>query len=132
MDAFKLQYYKLNPRAKSPSRASNNLSALDLYSPIQGIIPPCGKLTVSIGLIVKVPIGCIGRIVPIFDLLKKYHINVEGDLLDSQFRSIILIIYNLSSDEYFHLRKGQKIGRLVLEMEVIPSLVKINDKDQLL
>ena len=55
MDLINLDFVKLSPNFKNPTKATQLSVGLDIYSPKDYILTPQGQLTISTGLRIKIP-----------------------------------------------------------------------------
>ena len=107
---------------KFPYRAHDNDAGADVYSPAGFVLEPGQVTTVSLGFGVELPDGFVGFVFPRSSLSSK-GIVCELPPIDSGYRGEIhAVISNVSSVPY-EIRKGDRIGQLVVLPCLIPDFV---------
>ena len=76
MEAIELPHTKLLPTACMPTCTTPKSVGLDLYSPINVLIPAHGKVLIDTGIAFQIPMGYYGRIAPRSGLAIHHHIHV--------------------------------------------------------
>lgn len=122
----------LDPKAILPTRAHEMDAGLDLYSPIEGYVFSndgiCeNSLCIDTGVHVAIPEGYVGTIKSRSGMNVKHGITCEGVIDAGYTGSIVVKLYN-NSTENVMIRRGQKIAQLVIlpiitpELELVDSL----------
>ena len=126
---------KLDESAVVPTRGSKFSAGYDLSSVEDVVIPSLGRVAVSTGLAIKVPVGTYGRIAPRSGLAFKHGIDVLAGVVDADYRlEVKVILYNTSGDDYT-IRKGDRVAQLIIEkiemldVEVVDELGETSRKD---
>lgn len=121
--------YSLDPGAFAPERAHPADAGMDLRTPVGGVIPAGGTLTVNTGVHVEIPMGYAGLLVSKSGLNVKHDILSTG-LIDSGYTGAIVVkLYNHGEKDY-EFQPGDKITQLVLiaveafELEQVDELEK--------
>ena len=60
MEAIEMPYIKMLPTAQTPIHATPQFIRLDLYSPVNIIIPAHDNVLINTGIAFKIPIGYYG------------------------------------------------------------------------
>ena len=105
--------YSLDPGAYAPERAHAADAGMDLRTPVGGLLPAGGTLTVNTGVHVEIPFGYAGLLVSKSGLNVKHDILSTG-LIDSGYTGPIVVkLYNHGKTDYV-FQPGDKITQLVL------------------
>ena len=92
-------------------------------------IPPHGKALIPLNIAVSIPQGYYGRIAPRSSLAMK-HIDVGAGVADSDYRGALgVVLYNLSPDNPFVVRTGDRIAQLILQKISVPSVREVDELD---
>jgi dUTP pyrophosphatase len=129
----------LDEGAILPTRAHETDGGLDLYTPVDVLVPrsekPCefsygvyiGSTTIDTGVHVEIPNGYVGFIKSKSGLNVKHGLTAEGVIDCGYTGSIVVKLYNHTTNDY-RFKAGDKIAQLVLlpiitpELEVVDSL----------
>lgn len=103
----------LDPGAFLPKRAHDGDAGLDLYSPVDALVPPRGSWDIDTGVHVAIPYGWVGFLKSKSGLLFKYGIQTEG-VVDSGYVGSIHVLMQNHRDEYYSVHRGDKISQLVI------------------
>ena len=76
MNLINLDFVKLSPNIKTPTKATQFSVCLDIYSPKDYILTPQSQLIMPTGLKIKVPYGHCGHLCSKFGLAMRHHIHV--------------------------------------------------------
>ena len=106
---------KLNPGAKTPTRAHEFDAGLDLYCPDDcgQIIEAKDNATIDTGVCVEIPAGYAGFLKSKSGLNVKHGITSEGVIDSGYTGSIVVKLYNNSGLDY-EIKAGDKISQLVI------------------
>ena len=106
---------KINPLAKLPERGSDEAAGFDLSSVIDATVPARGSEIIPIGLKIKTPQGCYGRIAPRSGLAARMMIDTGGGVIDHDYTGEVkVILFNLGNVP-LEVKAGDKIAQLILE-----------------
>ena len=120
----RLQFVRLSPTAKPPTRSTEGAIGYDLYTPFSFTRYPREIKLVYTDIAIKVPPGHYGRIAPKSGLTLKHHVTVLAGVIDPDYTGNVgMVLHNLSSDTKFTRLVGQTIGQLILEVaSIFPTL----------
>ena len=116
----------LDPGAKMPTRAHETDAGLDLYSPIETVLPVqsnCtdGSVRIDTGVHIEIPAGYVGMIKSKSGLNVNNGVTSEGVIDSGYTGSIMVKLYNHGKMP-LKIEKGQKISQLVLLPIITPDL----------
>ena len=121
---------KLDESAVVPVRGSELAAGYDLSSIVDIVVPSLGRVAVSTGLAVKVPVGTYGRIAPRSGLAFKHGIDVLAGVVDADYRDEVrVILYNTSGTDY-EIKTGDRIAQLVVEKIEMLDVEVVDDLDE--
>ena len=122
----KIYVVKLQKGIKTPTRATRKAAGLDIYSPVDFIVPAHDKRRVATGLAVQVPEGCYGRISSKSGPAHKNNLHVGAGVVDSDFQGeVYVLLYNLGALPQ-PIKKGRAIAQLICERIDTPRVVLVN------
>lgn len=113
----RIEFLRLDERAKVPSRAHDGDAGLDLYAIEAGTIAPGERVQVGTGLAVAIPGGCAGLVLPRSGLASRHGVTVANapGLIDSGYRGELqVILVNLDPDQPFSFDAGERIAQLLV------------------
>ncbi|MFM8762116.1 MAG: dUTP diphosphatase [Solirubrobacterales bacterium] len=113
----RVEFLRVDERAKVPSRAHDGDAGLDLYAIEAGTIAPGERLHVGTGLAVAIPSGCAGLVLPRSGLASRHGVTVANapGLIDSGYRGELqVILVNLDPDQPFSFDAGERIAQLLV------------------
>ena len=116
----------LDDKAFEPTRAHKTDAGLDLRSPVDVYIPPCGFAVIDTGVHVQLPHGTVGMIKSKSGLNVKHGITGEGVIDEGDTGSIVVKLDN-SWHIGYHVHRGDKISQLVI-LPCVYESVEITDK----
>lgn len=123
-----LKVARLSLHAHVPSRASVGSAGLDLVSPVSGVILPMQRLLVPLDIIVQLPPGTYGHILPRSGLALKHGIHIGAGVIDEDYRGNVgVLLWNLS-DTPFSFKRGDRIAQLVVKPY---TSVNVEETDEL-
>lgn len=124
-----LYWKKLSKDAIQPTRATSRSVGLDLYSPVDNIVPSNGQCLIKLDLQMAFPTGYYGRLASRSGLALHHYIHVGAGVIDQDFRGNIgILLINLSAND-FSIKKGMRIAQLILERACIPVLMEVSSLD---
>lgn len=127
---MKLQFKKLHPDAKLPTRGSEHAAGYDLCAVEDAFLyPPASvfsgvrieRQVIRTGLSIAIPPGCYGRIAPRSGLAAKHGIDVLAGVVDFDYRGEILVVLVNLGDMPFSVSAGDRIAQLILESIETPE-----------
>lgn len=109
-----LYYIKLSDDAYDLTRETKGSAGLDIFSPVDEIIPPYGCKVIKSGLSVQTPRGTYARISPCsLNAINLLH--VAGGVVDPDYRgNVAVILYNHGRKPY-KINRGDKIAQIIVE-----------------
>nr|QQV29640.1 dUTP diphosphatase [Kaumoebavirus] len=123
-------FKKLNPLAKIPTRATNGDAGLDLCATEEVIIPYTARKAVGTGLAVAIPYGSRGQIHERSGLALNKGIKVGGGVIDCGYRGELKVILFNFGAEPFHVKVGDKIAQLVIDVVNLGTPVEVETLDE--
>ena len=121
---------KLDKGAYMPTRAFETDAGLDLYSPVEVDIPPRGSATIDTGIHVELPRNTTGFLKSRSGLNVKHGIQSGEGVIDVGYTGSIRVkLYNHSNEWYF-VKKGDKISQLVILHILTPDLEVVEELDE--
>jgi deoxyuridine 5'-triphosphate nucleotidohydrolase len=117
----RLQFKRLHPGARLPTRGSAGAAGLDLYAVERVTIRPGGRAAVRTGLAAAVPAGFYGRVAPRSGLAVRHGIDVLAGVIDSDYRGEILCALVNHGEEPFEVEPGARVAQLVVEAIATPE-----------
>jgi len=121
---------KLDESAVAPSRGSELAAGYDLSSIVDVVVPSLGRVAVSTGIAVKVPVGTYGRVAPRSGLAFKHGIDVLAGVVDADYRAEVkVILYNTSGVDY-EIKKGDRVAQLVIEKIEMLDVALVDELDE--
>lgn len=126
----RLEFMRLHPQARLPTRGSQYCAGLDLYSIESLWIAARGRATVRTGLSVAIPHGFYGRVAPRSGLAVKHGLDVLAGVIDSDYRSEIICALINHGDEPLEIEAGMRIAQLVIESIATPTPIWSEDLNE--
>lgn len=103
----------LDDGAYMPERAHETDAGLDLRSPVDVYIPPCGFAIIDTGVHVQLPHGTVGFLKSKSGLNVKHGITGEG-VIDEGYTGSVVVKLDNSWHIGYHVQRGDKISQLVV------------------
>ena len=116
---------QLDEGAYMPERAHRLDAGLDLRSPIGTLIPGFSSATIDTGVHIQLPPGTVGMLKSKSGLNVNFGITGEGVIDEGYTGSILVRLYNHSSNAY-SINKGDKISQLVILPVLRPTPVQVD------
>lgn len=117
---------KLDNNAIMPTRAHSTDAGLDLYSPYNAEVPPKRSAIFDTGVHIELPKGTAGLIVSKSGLSTKYNLLSSGLIDEGYTGSIRVQLYN-HSDQWYNVKRGDKISQLVVIPILTPDLELVDE-----
>jgi dUTP pyrophosphatase len=124
-----LRVKKLSEHAVLPSRATASSAGYDLSAAHAAVVPRHGRAVIQTDLAIAVPPGHYGRIAPRSGLAVKFFVDVGAGVIDCDYRGAVgVVLFNHSADD-FHVKQGDRIAQLILEVISTPAVVEVDELD---
>lgn len=117
---------KLDENAFMPTRAYETDAGLDVYSPIEAVVPARGSVCIDTGVHIELPKNTTGFLKSKSGLNVKHGITSEGVIDVGYTGSIAVKLYNHTDKDYL-VRLGDKISQLVILPILTPQLEFVNE-----
>ena len=122
-----LQFFKITPRATTPTKAYGKPAGTDIYAAYDYKIAPLTMEKVKTDLKVKLPEGTYGRIAARSGVTIAEQIIIGGGVVDPDFTgNITILVFNLSNTDCI-IKTGDSFAQLICEKISHPALVEISD-----
>ena len=118
----------LDANAILPTRAHQYDAGLDLYSPVDALIPPRGSYDIDSGVHVEIPVGCVGMIRSKSGLLFKHSITTDGTI-DAGYTGSVRVKMLNHTDQYYQVKRGDKITQIVVQPCMLPEIEVVDSLD---
>ena len=133
-DGIKKIKVKLSPGGIMPTRAHSTDAGLDLYSPIDVVIPGddyWGECFAEIDTLthIAIPVGYVGDVKSKSGLMMQHHITTDGTVDAGYTGSIRVKLFNHGLCDV-HIQKGQKIAQLVIKKIITPELELVDSLEE--
>lgn len=109
-----LKYQLLSTNAKPPVRGTPGSSGLDVFSPVDIIVPKRGDALIPLDLRFEIPFGWDLAVYNKSGVAMKKKLSKGAELIDSDYRGTVHIHFFNNSDSDVHITKGDKISQLVM------------------
>lgn len=120
----------LSNNAKMPTRGTKGSSGIDVYSPIDVIIPARGDALIPLDLSFDIPFGWDLSVYNKSGIASKKHLDKGAELIDSDYTGNCHIHLFNHSDEDVSFNKGDKISQLVMREVWMGDLEKVSFIDK--
>ena len=127
MDCVDLPFVKMSSNAVTPTRATEQLVGLDLYSPANYIIPPCSQLLIPTQIKLGIPLGHYGRLASKSGLAILHHLHVGAGVIDPDYTGEIKVLLMNTAPHALSIIRGDPIDQLILEKISLPVLKMIKE-----
>jgi dUTP pyrophosphatase len=124
-----LEVRLLHPAAQPPERTRPGDAGFDLRCIVPFALTPGERAVVPTGVVVAIPPGLAGLVVPRSGLAARHGISVVNGpgLVDPNYRGELRVILVNLSDETFHADAGDRIAQLLLVPYVTPELQVVSE-----
>jgi len=129
-----LKYKKLSENAKDPVRGTSGSSGLDVFSPIDCVVPARGDCLIPLDLSFDIPFGWDLSVYNKSGIATKKKLFKGAELIDSDYTGNCHIHFYNHSDTDVEIHKGDKISQLVMrevwmgELEEVSEIVKDTER----
>ncbi len=114
---MELPFRRLDPAAALPAAAHPGDAGLDLAAAVDVEVGPGERATVPTGVAVAIPDGYAGLVLPRSGLASRHGLTLANapGLIDAGYRGeVICAVVNLDRELPFVIRRGDRIGQLVI------------------
>ena len=118
---------KINEKANTPTRSSNQAAGYDLYADIQEnvCVAPHTSVKIPTGLALEIPEGYFGAVYARSGLACKESLrpaNCVG-VIDADYRGPVMVVLHNDSEQAREITPGERVAQLVI-MPFLPVLFK--------
>ena len=115
MNSIEVKYAVANNsiHAKEPKKATIGSAGYNLFAAKEKILLPRCVMPIMIELKMEIACGYFGKVYPRSSLLKNYFVSCDADVIDSDFRSTVLILMTNNSKDPVLIKAGQRIVQIV-------------------
>ena len=118
---------KLTKTATLPKKATPGAAAYDLYADEDCTVPAFSDYLVATGIAAAIDPGKCGQIWPRSGLDANYRITRGAGLIDSDYRGEIKVLLVNRSDTPFPIKRGERIGQLLLTVAFSDTVIEVLD-----
>jgi dUTP pyrophosphatase len=129
MNTPKLNYQLLSGNAKDPIRGTIGSSGIDVFSPIDIIVPKHGDVLIPLDIRFEIPYGWDLSVYNKSGISTKKKLIKGAELIDSDYRGTVHIHFFNMSDTDVEINKGDKIAQLVMREVWMGELNKVDNID---
>lgn len=125
---MRLEFVRLDPKARVPERAHDGDAGLDLRSLDSIRLGPGERISVPTGLAVSIPERHAGFVLPRSGLAMRHGITLTNSpgLIDAGYRGELrVLMLNTDPAETFQIEPGDRIAQLVVVPIVLPEPVEV-------
>jgi dUTP pyrophosphatase len=140
---MQIKVKKLTPTAKTPTRAYNTDSGLDLYLDEEVVLQPLQRHLASTGIAVQLPKPnfweqsetSLHRYVYECTIRPKSGLSAKGlyvalGTIDNSYTGELKVILINLSNEVMEFKSGQKIAQLVVQKVYLPDIVEVEELEE--
>lgn len=127
MNYPELKFQLLSENAKVPTRGTFGSSGLDVYSPIDCIVPAWGDYLIPLDIRFDIPFGWDLSVYNKSGVSTKKKLHKGAELIDSDYKGNCHIHYFNYSDKDVEIKKGDKISQLVMRQVWMGELIQVNN-----
>lgn len=110
-----LKVKRLSESAILPKKADEGAAGYDLASPVDTSVEPRSRIVIPLDISIELPPGCYGRVAPRSGLAVKHGLDVGAGVIDQSYRGNVGVVLFNHSDNFFEIKKGDRIAQLILE-----------------
>jgi dUTP pyrophosphatase len=128
-----LRFRRLSEAARLPAQAHDGDAGYDLHAAEAITIAPGERASVGTGIVVAIPSGHAGLVVPRSGLAARHGISVVNapGLIDSGYRGELrVLLLNTDRSEPFQVESGDRIAQLVLVAVETPEVEEVSELDE--
>jgi len=126
---MKLKIKRLNKDAIIPAYQSELAAGIDLHSIEEHILEPMERKLIKTGLAFEIEAGYEVQIRPRSGLAYKYGLTVLNSpgTIDADYRGEIMVLLINLSNEFYTIKKGERIAQAVIAPVVQAEIVEVNE-----
>ena len=126
---MKLKIKRLSTEAIIPAYQSELAAGLDLHSIEEHILEPMERKLIKTGLAFEIEEGYEVQIRPRSGLAYKYGLTVLNSpgTIDADYRGEIMVLLINLSNEFYTIKKGERIAQAVIAPVVQAKIVEVNE-----
>ena len=117
----------LSDNAKLPTRGTPGSSGLDVYTPIDFVIPAWGDAIIPLDIAVDIPYGWDLALYNKSGISTKKKLFKGAELIDSDYLGNIHVHLFNHSDEEVSFTKGDKIGQFVMRQVWMGPVIQVSE-----
>jgi dUTP pyrophosphatase len=119
---------QLDENAIMPDRAHPTDAGLDLFTPVDVVVPAHGYVFVDTGVHVELPAGTRGHICSKSGLNRYCGITADGTV-DVGYTGTIGVTLHNDDDEPLEFKRGDKIAQMVVDLILCPPIQVVDKID---
>lgn len=126
----KIKFFKVSENAVVPENAYYGDAGFDLVAAESVTIAPEETVKVRTGIILEIPKGYGGFILPRSGISVNHKISIPNSpgLIDSGYRGQILVALHNYSKEQYEVIEGDRIAQMVISKVLQPKFKQVNEK----
>ena len=126
---MKLKIKRLSTEAIIPAYQSELAAGIDLHSIEEHILEPMERKLIKTGLAFEIEEGYEVQIRPRSGLAYKYGLTVLNSpgTIDADYRGEIMVLLINLSNEFYTIKKGERIAQAVIAPVVQAKIVEVNE-----
>ena len=121
-----VKFKMLSDTTLIPERSSSGAAGYDIYADQSGFIIGGGRLAVSTGWAMEMPVGYHAEIRPRSGLAVKHGIDTLAGVIDSDYRGEVKAVLVNHSDSTFIIKAGDRIAQLVFRKHETPNIMLVD------
>ncbi len=125
---MRIEFRRLDPAARPPSRASEGDAGYDLRATEPGVLEPGARGSFGTGLALAIPEGYAGLVLPRSGLAARHGIALVNSpgLIDAGYRGELrILLLNTDREQRFTVERGDRIAQLVIVAHGIPAFDEV-------
>lgn len=123
---MKIKIKKLNPDAVLPNYAHEGDVGMDIFSNENYTLKPGERKTISTGIAIELPHGYASLVWDKSGIASK-GITILGGVIDAGYRGEYKILLLNTSDNYYEIKKGNKIAQILVQEVEIVEIEEVKD-----
>ena len=120
-----LQVKKLVPQATVPTKASPGSAGYELYAASYVEVPANGRALIPLGLAIKMPMGCYGRISERTAFSVTWNTGVGAGVIDPDYEGELSVLLLNHASRDLVITPGTKVAQLILECIITPAVEEV-------
>ena len=124
---FEFKYVKKSRLAHEPKMATSGSAGCDLFAAEDKVIKPQLTESVCVNMEMETPPGYYGCILPRSSLARFHFIDIEGGVIDSDFRGELIVIMFNHSNKPYEVKMNDRIAQIIFHCYEIPKFVECSE-----